>query len=46
MMRKQQHSQELIHVPFVTILSPDNAKLLHKLKLGFKGKINWKKYQS
>ena len=34
------------HVPVVTLSTRDNAKLLEKLKLSFKRKINWNKYQS
>ena len=35
-----------LHVPVVTLLIQDNAKLLQQLKSGFKKTINWKKYQS
>ena len=34
------------YVPVVTLSTQDNKKLLHQLKLGFKRKINWDKYQS
>ena len=34
------------YVPVVTILTEDNAKTLQQLKTGFKGTINWNKYQS
>ena len=30
-----------LHVPMVSILTQDNAKLLHQLKSGFKRRINW-----
>ena len=30
----------------VTLSTQDNAKLLQQLKSGFKGTINWNKYQS
>ena len=33
-----------IYVPVVMISIQDNAKLLQKLKPGFKRKINWNKY--
>ena len=33
------------YVPFVTLLTLDNTKLLQKLKSGFKRTINWNKYQ-
>ena len=32
------------YVPVVTISTEDNAKLIEKLKFGFKRKINWSKY--
>ena len=35
-----------IYVPVVMISIQDNAKLLQKLKPGFKRKINWNKYQT
>ena len=35
-----------LHVPFITLLTKDNAKLLQQLKSGFERKINWNKYQS
>ena len=35
-----------LHVPIVTLSTQDNAKLLQKLKEGFKKSISWKKYQS
>ena len=35
-----------VYVPFVTLSTQDNAKLLHQLKSGFKKIINWKKCQS
>ena len=34
------------YVPTVTLSTQDNAKLLQQLKSGFKGTINWNKYQS
>ena len=34
-----------LYVPVITLSTQDNAKLLEKLKSGFKGTINWKKYQ-
>ena len=33
------------YVPFVTLSTHDNAKLLQQLKSGFKRTINWNKYQ-
>ena len=33
-----------LYVPVVTLSSQNNAKLLTKLKLGFKRTINWNKY--
>ena len=35
-----------LYVAVVTLLTQDNAKLLHQLKSGFKRTINWKKYES
>ena len=35
-----------IYVPVVMLSIQDNAKLLQKLKPGFKRKINWNKYQA
>ena len=35
-----------LSVPFVTISTKDNAKLLQQLKFGFKRTINWGRYQS
>ena len=35
-----------LYVPVVTLSTQDNAKLLQQLKSGFKGTINWNKYQS
>ena len=35
-----------IYVPVVMLSIQDNAKLLQKLKPGFKRKINWNKYQT
>ena len=35
-----------LYVPFVTLCTQDNAKLLQQLKAGFKIIINWNKYQS
>ena len=35
-----------LYVPFVTLSTPDNIKLLKQLKSGFKRTINWNKYQS
>ena len=34
-----------LYVPVVTLSTQDNAKLLQKLKSGFKRTINWNKYQ-
>ena len=35
-----------LHVPVVTLLTQDNAKLLQQLKSGFKRTISWNKYLS
>ena len=35
-----------LYVLVVTLLTQDNAKLLQQLKSGFKGTINWNKYES
>ena len=35
-----------LYVPVVTLSTQENAKLLQKLKLGFKKVINWNKYLS
>ena len=35
-----------LYVPFVTLSTKDNAKLLQQLKSGFKRTINWNKYES
>ena len=35
-----------LYVPVVTLSTQDNTKLLQQLKSGFKGTINWNKYQS
>ena len=35
-----------LFVPFVTLSTQDNAKLLHQLKSGFRRTISWNKYQS
>ena len=35
-----------LYVPFVTLSTKDNSKLLQQLKSGFKRIINWNKYQS
>ena len=35
-----------LYVPVVTLLTHDNSKLLQQLQSGFKGTINWNKYQS
>ena len=35
-----------LYVPVVTLSTPDDAKLLQKLKSAFKRTINWNKYQS
>ena len=32
-----------LYVPFVTLSTQDNAKLLQQLKSAFKGTINWNK---
>ena len=34
------------YVPFVTLSTQGNAKLLQQLKSGFKRTINWNKYES
>ena len=34
------------YVPVVTLSTQDNVNLLQQLKSGFKGTINWNKYQS
>ena len=33
------------YVPIVTLSAQDNAKLLERLRCGFKGTVNWNKYQ-
>ena len=35
-----------LYLPIVPLSTHDNAKLLQKLKSGFKRTINWDKYQS
>ena len=35
-----------LYFPVVILSSQDNAKLLQQLISGFKGTINWNKYQS
>ena len=35
-----------LYVPFATLSTQDNAKLLQQLKSGFKYTITWSKYQS
>ena len=35
-----------LYVPFVTLSTQDNMKLLQHLKSGFKRTINWNNYQS
>ena len=35
-----------LYVPVLTISTQDNAKLLQQLNSGFKGPINWSKYQT
>ena len=35
-----------LYVPVGTLSTQDNAKLLQQLKSGFRGTINWNKYQS
>ena len=35
-----------LYVPFVTLSTQDNAKLLQQLKSAFKRTINWNKYES
>ena len=35
-----------LYVPVVALSAQDNVKLLQQLKSGFKGTINWNKYQS
>ena len=39
-------SDKKLCVPVVTLSTQNNAKLLQKLKSGFKRTINWNKYQS
>ena len=34
------------YVPVVTLSTQDNVKLLKQLESGFKGTVNWNKYQS
>ena len=35
-----------LYVPFVTLSTRNNTKLLQELKSGFRRTINWNKYQS
>ena len=35
-----------LYIPIVTLSNHDNAKLLERLKSGFKRTVNWNKYQS
>ena len=35
-----------LYIPVVTLSTQDDAKLLQQLKSGFRGTINWNKYQS
>ena len=35
-----------LYLPFVTLSTQDNAKLLEQLKYCYKRKIDWNKYQS
>ena len=35
-----------LYVPVITLSAQGNAKLLQQLKSGFKGTINWNKYES
>ena len=35
-----------LYVPVVTLSTQDNAKLLQRLKSGFKRTINWNEYES
>ena len=35
-----------LYVPFVTLSTEDNIKLLKQLEFGFKKTIDWNKYQS
>ena len=35
-----------LYVPFITLITQDNAKLLEQLKSGYKRKIDWNKFQS
>ena len=35
-----------LHIPVVTLSTQDNAKILERLKSGFKRTINWNKYQA
>ena len=39
-------TERKLYVPFVTLSSQDNEKLLQQLKSGFKRTINWNKYKS
>ena len=39
-------SETKLSVPFETLSTQDNAKLLQQLKSGFIRTINWNKYQS
>ena len=39
-------TESKFYVPFVTLSTQDNAKLLQKLESGIKRTINWNKYQS
>ena len=39
-----QQLKQIFHVPAVTLLTQDNAKLLPQLESGFKRTINWNKY--
>ena len=43
---KFQITETNLYVPVVTLSTQDNAKLLQKLKSGFKRTINWNKYES
>ena len=37
-------TETTLHVPVVTLLTQDHAKLLPQLRFGFKRKISWNKY--
>ena len=43
---KFQITETNLYVPFVTLSTQDNAKLIQQLKSGFKRTINWNEYES